>query len=78
MAYHDWIGMMGVVFILGTYGFLQYGKISSASFAYSLFNLIGAFLILFSIVQNWNITAFTMELIWALISFYGIIKSYKI
>ncbi len=73
-AWYDIIGSVGVATIIGTYVALQIGKISSEQISYSIFNALGASLIIFSLLFNFNFSAFIVEFFWVLISIYGIIK----
>lgn len=74
MQWFDIIGSIGVATIIGTYVALQLGKIKSEQLSYSIFNVLGASLIIFSLVFNFNFSAFIVEFFWVLISIYGIVK----
>ena len=73
---HDLIGMVGGACILGSYGLLQLNKIPATGFAYLALNLVGALLIMYSLLTDWNFTAFIIEAIWALISLYAMAVQY--
>ena len=73
-AFYDIIGSIGVGIIIFTYILLQTGKLKSNSLAYSAVNAFGASLIIFSLVFNFNFSAFIVELFWVLISLYGIAR----
>jgi membrane-bound ClpP family serine protease len=73
---HDFIGMVGGACMLVSYGLLQLNKIPSTSFAYLTLNLAGALLIMYSLLTDWNFTAFIIEAIWVLISLYAIAAQY--
>lgn len=73
-AWYDFVGSIGVFTIISTYVLLQTGKLESESLAYSTLNGAGAALIAFSLVYSFNFSAFIVELLWVLISIYGIIK----
>jgi len=77
MAFHDFVGFSGATVILLAYFLLQAKKMSPDGLIYSLLNLVGAFLILFSLAYAWNSTAVLMETIWVGISLFGIFKWYK-
>lgn len=70
----DLIGTIGTILIIGTYVFLQAGKIKSESLLYSVLNASGATLIIISLFYNFNLSAFIVEFFWVLISIYGIAK----
>lgn len=76
IEFHDFIGFSGAIAILLAYFLLQAKKMSADSLLYSLLNLIGAILILFSLVNAWNLTAVFIEIIWCGISIFGIFKWY--
>ncbi|MDF3054689.1 MAG: hypothetical protein K0Q74_596 [Gammaproteobacteria bacterium] len=72
------IGILGVVVLLAAYFLLQIGKIKGGDYAYSVANLFGSLMILYSVFYAWNIAAFIIETAWALISMYGIWARYRI
>ncbi len=76
-AWYDFIGNLGVFFILLAYFMLQINKMKNDSFAYSALNGGGAFLILVSLYYDFNLSAFIIESFWLLFSFIGIFKSIK-
>lgn len=73
-TFYDVIGSIGVGIIILTYILLQTEKIKSGDLAYSVLNALGAGLIVFSLIFNFNFSAFVVELFWVLISLYGITK----
>lgn len=76
MAYelHDFLGNVGVVLILLSYLLLQIEKMSATSLLYSLVNALGAGLILVSLLHDFNLSAFIVEVVWLLISVYGLTR----
>ena len=77
MEFHDFVGFSGAIAILIAYFLLQAKKMSPDSLIYSLLNLVGAILILFSLANAWNLTAVFIEIIWLGISLFGVLKWYK-
>lgn len=73
----DFIGCLGTLIILIVYALLQMGKLESSSLAYSLLNIVGAILILSSLLFSWNLSAVLMEISWVIISLYGILKALR-
>lgn len=73
-TFYDFAGSVGVATIIITYVLLQTGKIRSESLVYSVLNGLGAGLIVFSLVFDFNFSAFVVESLWVLISLYGIGK----
>jgi hypothetical protein len=53
---------------------LQAEKIRSSDLSYSLMNVIGAMLVVVSLLYRFNLSAFFMELFWFVISVYGLVK----
>lgn len=76
-AWYDIIGSIGVATIILTYVLLQTDKIKSEDLTYSLLNGIGAGLIVFSLFYSFNFSAFVVEILWVLISLYGIVKYFR-
>ena len=73
-TFYDLIGSIGVATIIVTYVLLQTEKIRSESLTYSVLNGLGAGLIVFSLIFDFNFSAFIVESLWVLISLYGIGK----
>ena len=73
-AWYDIIGSIGVATIIFTYVLLQTGRVKSESLLYSVLNGLGAGLIAFSLLYSFNFSAFVVEILWVLISLYGIGK----
>ena len=74
----DLVGNTGVVMLIITYLMLQVNKIRSDGLAYSLLNAVGASLIILSLLVNFNLSAFIMEVFWVLISFVGIYRHFRL
>ena len=60
--------------IIVVYLLLQLEKIKATHLLYSIFNAIGAALILLSLMHDFNLPAFIIEAFWLLISFVGILR----
>lgn len=73
----DFVGLTGVVIVLIAYFFLQIGKITIKDILFSLMNAIGSFMILYSLLYNWNLASFIIEFFWISISLLGIYNYYK-
>ena len=74
----DLVGNIGVVVLMITYLMLQLNKLRSDGLAYSLLNAAGASLIVLSLLVNFNLSAFIMEVFWVLISFVGIYRYFRL
>lgn len=73
---HDLLGNLGVLFILVTYLLLQLEKIDVSSLLYSALNAAGAGLILYSLLYDFNLSAFLIESAWLAISLYGLVRQF--
>ena len=70
-AWHDVIGNIGVVVVLGAYLALQMGRLDPRRLPYSALNALGAGLITLSLLVDFNLSAFVVEVAWILVSIYG-------
>jgi hypothetical protein len=70
--WHDLVGNVGVFFILASYLLLQLEKIDVSSLWYSAVNGLGAAMVIFSLLYEFNLSAFLIESVWLLISIFGI------
>lgn len=71
--WHDLVGNLGVVLIVGTFFFLQIDKLSNKSILYSILNALGAALVLVSLLVEFNLSAFIIEIFWLIISIIGLV-----
>jgi len=74
ISWHDIVGFVGVLMIIGAYLLLQLQKLQSSDLIYSLLNAIGASLVIISLYFDFNFPAFVVEFFWLLISLFGIGK----
>lgn len=72
--WYDFAGNLGVGVMVVGYLLLQAEKISSRDLSYSLMNGIGALLVVISLLYQFNLSAFLVEVFWLLISIYGLIR----
>ena len=68
------IGIMGVTLILTAYFLSQFRQWTNDSLIYLLCNLIGALLIMFSLLFHWNLASMIIEIAWSAISVAGIYR----
>lgn len=68
------VGLLGVLALLVAYFFLSTGRWVSDSLVYQVYNLIGALLILYSLLFHWNLSSFVIEVAWVAISLIGIAR----
>ena len=69
----DFVGNIGVLLLMTAYLLLQLNKLSNG-LVYSVINALGAALIVASLLNNFNLSAFIIEVFWILISFVGIFR----
>jgi hypothetical protein len=72
--WHDLAGNLGVILIVGSYFWMQLGRISGQSMTYSLANAAGAALILVSLYFDFNLSAVVIEVFWLAISLMGTVR----
>lgn len=73
-GWHDLIGNLGVLLILLSYLLLQLGRVRPDGLRFSLANGAGALLILISLIQEFNLSAFLIEAAWLFISAGGVLR----
>jgi paired small multidrug resistance pump len=76
-AWHDVVGNLGVLTILGTYLALQAERLDAKSVAYSALNAVGAGSITISLLFDFNLSAFLVEAAWVLVSVYGLARAWR-
>ncbi|MDI3335078.1 hypothetical protein QKW60_01545 [Defluviimonas aestuarii] len=74
IEFHDIVGTIGVLLIVGAFSLLQLQRVDSDSAYYSLFNGVGAALILFSLCFEFNLASFMLEFFWLIASVVGIVR----
>ena len=76
--WHDLLGNIGVVLMVGMYLLLQMQRIESSSYKYSIFNALGGLLVVISLMYEFNMSAFMFEGFWVVISLYGILRQWRL
>ena len=74
---YDILGLIGVVFTIYNYARLQWQRDYAKRLFYSGGNFLGAALITLSLIDKWNLAAFIVNLVMAMISAYGIYRCLK-
>lgn len=75
LYWHDWTGYAGVVLVLLAFLLLQAHKLHGNGLTYQLMNIFGALGVLLSLLfGNFNLSAFVMEVAWAAIGIYGVLR----
>jgi predicted membrane protein len=71
------IGIIGMLCIVMTYYAIEKGKYTRDNLAYYIINLIGAVLLTISLMINFNLGSFVIEVFWIIISVQGIVRILK-
>lgn len=69
------VGLFGVIVILVWYLMLQTGKCKSEDLSFSVANTLGSICLLYSLIYEWNLPTVVIEIVWLMISIFGIGKS---
>jgi hypothetical protein len=70
------LGLFGTVFYFLSYALLNLNKLQGNSYTYILMNLIGASLVLFSLIKHWNLSSVIIQGGWIIFSIIGIFNIY--
>lgn len=72
----DVVGLMGSALFISA--FLYSNTAKAMNFVlFNLLNLAGAFLLIFSLTVHFNLAAMVMEVCWAVIASYGLVKALR-
>jgi len=77
MDIFQWIGFIGMAFVVFAYFLLQINRYTIKSLQYQLLNLVGAILLLISLFVHFNLGSFIIEVFWIIITVYGIAVNIK-
>lgn len=69
------IGFIGMLFVVYAYFLLQAHTIKHTSLKYQILNLVGAILLIVSLLVHFNLGSFLIEVFWIGITIYGIVKN---
>jgi len=74
---YDAAGLVGVALAIYAYARVQWQRDYAKKLSYSVCNLCNSSLLAFSLTENWNLAAFIGNMIWILLSLYGIYRCLK-
>jgi paired small multidrug resistance pump len=77
LEWYDWVGLLGTLMILAAFFGLQAGRLDGNRLPYQLLNLLGAGGVLVSLLGQFNVSVFLLEVTWMLIALYGIGRSLR-
>jgi predicted membrane protein len=72
------ISMLGMACVVLAYLFVERDWLDSKDVKFYVINLIGAILLLLSLLIHFNLGSFVIEIFWITISIMGIINHYKV
>jgi hypothetical protein len=75
IALYDLIGFVGAAVVVVAYFANQQRWLSSEDWRFPAANLVGASLILVSLWFEWNFPSVVIEIFWAMISLWGVVRS---
>lgn len=70
----DIAGLVGVALMLTAYAASALGKIEADRPLALVANLIGALLVIYSLMYQWNISSFVLEAVWACFAAAGLVR----
>jgi hypothetical protein len=70
----DILGTLGMIGVVAAYFALEKGYFTRSQLRYYVVNLVGALLLLVSLLINFNLGSFVIELFWVAISLMGIVR----
>ena len=74
MSLTDLAGLIGVALMLAAYALGAAGRVRADAWPALAANLVGALLVLWSLLHAFNLSAFIMEAAWGLVALAGLIK----
>lgn len=76
MALADGIGLLGSTLFIIAYIYSNVAKRLNF-IVFNLLNLVGAFLLIYSLTVHFNLAAMFLEVCWALIAIFGLVKAMR-
>lgn len=73
----DLIGLVGVAMLIGAFFLLQCEKVKFDDYLYLGFNSGGSALIAVSLLGEFNMSAFIIEVAWAAVSLFGLYRRWR-
>lgn len=77
-SFTDAVGILGAGLIVAAYFLLQVGRLDFDSLSFSVVNGAGAGGIIYSLLYDFNLSAFAIEIFWLAISLYGIFRALRL
>lgn len=77
LPWYDWVGIAGTAMVLAAFFLLQAGRVAGTGLPYQLLNLFGAGGVLVSLLGQFNVSVFVLEVVWMAISLFGIVRTLR-
>lgn len=74
----DAVGSFGALIVVAAYFATQMRLMNSDDLAFPLINLLGSVLIVYSLLQNFNLASMLIEGFWIIISIIGIFQHFRL
>lgn len=74
----DAVGSFGALIVVAAYFETQMRMMNSDDLAFPVLNLFGSVLIVYSLIQNFNLASMLIESFWILISLLGIVQFFRL
>lgn len=78
LTWVDALGSFGALLVVAAYFATQMRMMNSDDLAFPVVNLLGSVLIVYSLLQNFNLASMLIEGFWILISLIGIIQHFRL
>lgn len=76
-ALYNLAGFVGIWLIIAAYFMMNTGRWSDDAPRMHACNLVGALLVMVSLIHAWNLAVLVMEIAWASVASYGLWRSLK-
>ncbi len=74
----DAVGSFGAIVVVAAYFATQMRMMNSDDLAFPVLNLAGSVLIVYSLLENFNLASMLIESFWILISMIGIVQFFRL
>lgn len=78
LTWADVVGSLGALAVVAAYFATQMRILNSDDLAFPVVNLIGSILIVYSLLENFNLASMLIESFWILISLIGIAQFFRL
>lgn len=69
---HEVIGLSGVALMLLAYSLLMSGRVAADTLQFHGLNLCGSLMMIYSLLHDWNLPTFIIELAWSGVALFGL------